>query len=276
MPSSQPQTDFRISETDFDQDTFTKAKSVDDYLPPAPDQGGEGSDGMPEPEEDPQPGFGGGTLEGMGAGTAGMSQDEALEETRKLMDMRQTAQSLAISFVADGTVSGYEKYNYKDWQFNLLVKAWAPIIQAKNLKVNPAIQILYAEGISTGPLFVLMFKNRKIRMENEDLRLQVQRLNREKMELQQAAAEGMPGNTMTAPKNVQIRKDIKTLWLVDDNGRFKYSTGKDAKTHNYRYIPDAERTDKPMLTKDNYTRLCKYNGQNKIDLIFKTGATHAG
>jgi hypothetical protein len=279
-PAQQPappplqQTDFRISEADFDSDTFAKAKTIDDYIQPlAPDDpGGEGRGTAPE-LDDPQPGFGGGSVEDMGGGSGvpSMDENEALAETRKLMDMRETGQALLISFVADGSAAGYQKYNYEPWQKDLLVRAWAPIIQSKNLRVNPYLQILYAEGISSGPLFVLMFKNRKIRMENEDLRRQVQQLNREKMQMQQATAAASPGNEVPPPRNVQIRSDIKTLWKVDDNGFFMHGTDK-ART----YIPEPQRKDKPVLTPDNYERLCKHNTKARIDLIFKTGVANAG
>lgn len=185
-----------------------------------------------------------------GKGREPLSESDAMKQTETLMDMRETAQSLALSYIAEGDLSRFEAYKYEPWQKRLLVEAWTPLIQQWGLRVNPFIKILYAEGISTGPIAMLAINNRKQRLRIEEQAQEISRLRNE--------------NSSLKTNNIvefKTRNDAKNLWLVDEAGYFQY-------TPAGKYIKKDERSEKPDLSPDNYKQLVKYNGKAEIDKIF--------
>ena len=181
-----------------------------------------------------------------------MDESEAMKQTRTLMDMRETAQSLGLSYIADGSLDGYERYKYETWQKNLLVEAWTPIIQSMGIRVNPWLKVLYAEGISTTPIAVLAFNNRKARLKIEQQAAYIRHLEHENANLK---------TTTPPPPSKPLRNDTKNQWAVDENGYFE-------NTIAGKYIPKATRKEKPDLTPEAYELLCKHNGKDFIDDVF--------
>lgn len=178
-----------------------------------------------------------------------MDESEAMKHTRTLMDMRETAQSLGLSYIADGSVEYYAKYKYEPWQKNLLIEAWAPLVQSMGLRVNPWIKVLYAEGISTTPLVMLSLNNRKQRIKIQEQAAVIADLQRQNSELR------------TAPVMQDLRADTKNQWKVDTDGFFEY-------TKAGTYIKIKDRKEKPELTPEGYELLCKHNGKDFIDKTF--------
>lgn len=214
-------------------------------------------------EDPPIAAFGGSEDPGaVAGGGSGMSEQDALKQTRTLMDMRETGQALLIAQIADGRLDGYKQYCYAPWQKDLLVEAWAPLVQSAGITVNPWIKVMYAEGISTGPLIVLTVKNRNLRMENDRLKAQIRKMEKRDPGEVKISGSDTVGSAIPAPPGVQTRYDIKTFWKVDDNGFFEYNIDK-------VYIPKPHRKVKPMLTPENYALLCKHNTKERIDRIYK-------
>lgn len=191
-----------------------------------------------------------------------MNEAEAQKEARTLMQMRETAQALGLSYLADGGVEGWEQFKYEPWQMQLLVEAWAPIVQGLNFRVNKYVRVLYAEGIASGPMVMTALKARSHRLENERLKEQLY-----EMQMQQMPAQRAPDNAIMQPAQAakpafdRMNYDSKRMWDVDANGFF--TQGADGK-----YIPQGKRREKPLLKPDIYQRLCKWNGKEKVDRIF--------
>lgn len=181
-----------------------------------------------------------------------MSESEALKHTRTLMDMRETLQGMGIAWFADGSVKDYHRYDYDSTGKNLLIEAWAPIIQQSGIRVNPFIKVVWAETVATGPLIALMVQNRKYRMDLEELQQRSARLQRENNALRNQAQAKQP----------EGRPDIKKYWTVDEAGFFDY--GLDGK-----YLLKNIRKERPDFS-DPVTvdLLRKYNGAEKVKEVF--------
>lgn len=236
---------------------------MDDHLPAEPEPGGTDPGSVdPVPEEPPVSAFGGTDPGALGGGAPAMTEQDAIKHTRTLMDMRETAQALIIAQIADGKMDEYKKYLYSPWQKELLIDAWAPLIQSAGLTVNPWVKVLYAEGVSTGPLVILTAKNRNLRLENEQLKARIRQMKAQESGEVKITATPAANTNIPAPSNLQTRYDIKTYWKVDDNGFFEFNIDKVR-------IPIPHRKVRPQLTPENYRLLCKHNTKERIDRIFK-------
>lgn len=260
MPSSQPSTPQQSSdsiplpspqpEPKPNNDSF----SVDDFLAGATTERKQSADTIVDAAtgETTQTGY----IEQAPA----MSEDDAMKETRKLMNMRESGQALGLCYIAEGKLDNNARYKYEPWAKDLLIEAWAPIIQESNLRVNKWIQIIYAEAMGTSPLFFMAFQTKKLRVENDRLREEIMQRNAND------AARAAGGYTQPFPANAnavwnRLNYDSEKKWGVDDQGYF--IEGKNG------FIKVADRKEKPQLTPDVYALLCKWNEKAKIDRIFE-------
>lgn len=176
-----------------------------------------------------------------------MTAEEAKSHTRTLIDMRDTVQSMALAFIGDGNFKQYQLYQYQEWQKRLLEDAYAPLISQYNLKVPMGVKILYAEAVTATPLFALAVQNRKYRLENEELKRQL-RKKKQKEAAQETAV---------------LRRDVATLWKIDENGFFTNRNDK-----KMTYIKAIDRTERPGLSAEEYALLCKHNSKDFVDKVF--------
>jgi hypothetical protein len=187
-----------------------------------------------------------------------MSIDESKKHTATLIDMRETIQSMGLALLSDGNVADYKQFNYAPWAKSLLVDAWHPIIQQYNLKVNPYVHILYAEGITAGPLIALALKNRKLRLKQEEQAEIIRRQNQKIAKLEEAANAA----EMQAETSVKsLRPDTKNQWKIDEKGFFEND-------RRGTYIKKPERKERAELTTESYPLLCKHNGKAFVDKVF--------
>lgn len=174
----------------------------------------------------------------------GMSDDEARRQTKMLIDFRNSAQSLGISWFSDGDLTNSQAYEYKDWQKNKLVEAWTPIVAQYNLRLSPWANVIMCEMICTGPLVGLAVQNRKLRKQIESLKAQLQK-----------SEEYRKSNEVEFKP---VRTDSKTAWTIDQNGYFQY-------TPKGTYLKKEERNEKPIPTPEAYELLVKHNGKEFVD-----------
>ncbi len=184
---------------------------------------------------------------GAAPGAEKMTEAEAKSHTRTLIDMRDTIQSMALAFIGDGTLKQYTLYQYQEWQKQLLEDAYSPLISKMGLKVPMGVKILYAESVTATPLFALAVQNRKYRLENEELKAKLRR------QKQKEAAQ----------KTAVLRRDVATLWKIDENGYFTNRADK-----KMSYITQKERTERPGLSDEEYRLLCQHNGKEFVDKVF--------
>ncbi|MBS1628835.1 MAG: hypothetical protein JST27_02140 [Bacteroidetes bacterium] len=59
----------------------------------------------------------------------------------------------------------------------------------------------------------------------------------------------------------RLNYDSKRMWDIDANGFFTQGAAG-------KYIPAAQRREKPLLKPEVYEKLCKWNGKEKVDRIF--------
>lgn len=175
-----------------------------------------------------------------------LSDREALDNTAVLMDLRETAQGYGLSLWVDGTFKNAEHYFYQPEEKARLVKAWSRVIGHYRVHVSPWVDVLFTEAVTTGPMLAVAFQARKYRMENEQMK---ERLR----QYEEPQADG---------RTVYSRNDTKTQWKIDENGYFEY-------TESNTYIPKKNRKMKPDLSQENYQLLCKHNGKEYVDEVFK-------
>lgn len=176
-----------------------------------------------------------------------LTDEEVRRNTKTLIDFRDNVQGYGISYISDGDLQHANLYQYSQWQKNKLVEAWMPIIAKTGLRISPWVDVLMAEVICTGPLVGLCLQNRKIRLENEQMKKKIVEMQANMSVLQHEYKDA--------------RTDSKNAWKVDGNGNFEY-------TPKGTYIKLNDRNEKPELTPANYTLLCKHNGKELIDKIF--------
>ncbi len=176
-----------------------------------------------------------------------MTEIEAENETAKWMRFRENLQAYGISWYADGSFAGAEKYTYKPHQFNQLVKAWSPVVQRANVRLPPMADIALAELMCTGPLIGLMNQNRKYRKELAAARAQNEQLKQQLSD------------------DLNKRRDAKYLWEIGENeiGDYGYFTRTPAGT----YLAKDKRTERPKLTPENIELLIKHNGKAAVDRL---------
>lgn len=182
-----------------------------------------------------------------GPGAEKMTEQEAKSHTRTLIDMRDTIQSMALAFIGDGNLKQYTLYKYQEWQKQLLEDAYSPLISKMGLKVPMGVKILYAEAVTATPLFALAVQNRKYRLENEELKAQLRRKKQKE----------------AAQKTAVLRRDVATLWKIDENGYFTNRNDK-----KMSYIKAADRNERPGLSDEEYRLLCQHNGKEFVDKVF--------
>ena len=176
--------------------------------------------------------------------------DLAKRNTEILVNFRDGLQSFGISIYADGDFKHYDLYQYEQWQKDRLVQAWLPIVQQMGITVSPWLDVIMAEVVCTGPLVGLAFSNRKYRMENERLK--------KELEASRATKESKISDAVISAD----RPDGKNAWTVDVDGFFHY-------TNKGTYLKKEGRVLRPKLTPENYEMLCKHNGKEYIDRVFK-------
>jgi hypothetical protein len=198
-----------------------------------------------------------------------MSDVDAESNTRTLMTMRETGQAVGLAYLAEGDIEPWERYKYKPFQFELLVKAWMPIVQSTGLKVNKWVNLLFWEGMATGPLAMTALKARQLRLENDRLKEQLYN-----MQVQQAARDFAAQNNGTGPAATaaqpqqgfnRMNYDSKRAWEVDNNGFFTHGWNGSA----LKYIEVPKRKEKPLLRPEVYEKLIQFNGKEVIVQIFK-------
>ncbi len=178
-----------------------------------------------------------------------MSDKEAWDNTETLFNLRETVQSYGLSYYVDGNFKYANQYDYDPEEKQRLIRAWSRVIGHYHIKVSPWVDVLMTEAVCTGPLVALAYNNRTQRIELDRQREEIQRLRSENERLQSRSAEP------------ELRKDTKTQWKVDENGRFEYTVAN-------TYIPKGSRHDKPELTPESYDLLVKHNGKEHIDKVF--------
>ena len=179
-----------------------------------------------------------------------MSEKEAWDNTEVLFNLRETVQSYGLAWYVDGNFRAASKYDYEAEEKQRLIRAWSRVIGHYRIKVSPWVDVVLTEAVCTGPLIALAYNNRQQRIELEIQRAEIARLRNENATLRNDVA---PAST---------RKDTKTQWKIDENGFFEYN---EANT----YIPKGKRKERPELTEENYALLCKHNGQEFVNEIFK-------
>lgn len=176
--------------------------------------------------------------------TEPVANTEAKATVKMLIDFRENIQSYIISYISDGNLNESEKYTYQPSQKNKLIEAWTPIIEKYKIRFSPWWNVIISEAICTGPLIALAAKNREYRLEIEKLRNKIKNEN---------SIEINTNNT---------RSDTKTAWKVDTNGYYEYSPQR-------VYIKKEDRTERPVINEETYELLCRHNGKEYIDNIFK-------
>ncbi len=182
-----------------------------------------------------------------GPGAEKMTEQEAKSHTRTLIDMRDTVQAMALAFIGDGNFKQYTLYQYQEWQKQILEDAYSPLISKMGLKVPMGVKILYAEAVTATPLFALAVQNRKYRLENEELKAKLRRQKQKEK----------------AESTAVLRRDVATLWKIDENGYFINRNDK-----KMSYIKATERTERPGLSDEEYRLLCQHNGKEFVDKVF--------
>lgn len=183
-----------------------------------------------------------------------------LDDTALMMDVREMAQAAGLAWLSDGFSAIAEKhklYLYTPDQKSMLVEAWAPTIQKSGIKVSPALKIMMAEAICSGPIVALAYQNRTYRLQVEELQAEIARRDKK---LQQ----DLPLNLYNAVSKASSRQDNKNAWTLDANGLFKYDP--DGKSTSYLAVE--KRKQRPRIP-DDYEQLCKYNGKEKVHEILK-------
>lgn len=181
---------------------------------------------------------------------AAMTDIQARAQTKTLIEFRDGVQSFGISWFSDGNLSNAPMYQYKDWQKNKLIDAWTPIVSEYNLKLSPWANVIMTELICTAPMVGLAFQNRKLRIENEKLKAQLQQ------------SETFRESATAAGDYKDVRTDSKTKWTIDVDGYFTH-------TPKGNYIGKPERSEKPQPTPENYELLVKHNGKEFVDKALK-------
>ena len=177
---------------------------------------------------------------------------QSMDDTAFFMEARELAQAAGLAWMSDGFYKIPEKhkqYMYSPDQKAMLVDAWAPVIQKAGIKASPVMKILIAEGMCSGPIVGLAIQNRQYRMENEELKAKVakmERQNQTQSQVQQSRSE---------------RKDNKNAWTIDQNGFFTYAP--DGKSTNYLSIDKRNKKPKP----GDYDQLVKWNGKDLVHEI---------
>ena len=182
---------------------------------------------------------------------AELTDAEALENTRILMDMRESGQAFGLAYYVEGSVNSWEKFLYSQPQKNNLIRAWSKIIAKNNISVSPWFDVIQAELFATGPLVATAISARNERLAHERTKEELRKSQAKKEEYERQARSAEP-----------TRRDTLKQWEVDDNGCFTH-------TVTNPYIKIDKRAEKPRLTKENYEMLIKHNGKEKIDRVFK-------
>lgn len=182
---------------------------------------------------------------------AELTDAEALENTRILMDMRESGQAFGLAYYVEGSVNSYEKFLYSQPQKNNLIRAWSKIVAKNNIRVNPWFDVIQAELFATGPLVAAAVAARNERLAHERTKAELRKSQAKNEEYERQARSAEP-----------TRRDTIKQWEVDDNGFFTHAA-------TNAYIRIENRIEKPRLTKENYDMLVKHNGREKIDRIFK-------
>lgn len=184
-----------------------------------------------------------------------MSPEAAKAQTETFIRGRDIIQQRALSFIAKQP-DDFKKFALDSWEFTWLVDVYSEYVGVLG-KIPAWINILIAEICIMVPKVQTAWGMRKLVEENKRL---TQELSREK-------AKSRPAKAPTKTTGKQ-RPDTKRAWEVDENGYFKYPP-------QGRYLKKGKRTVKPKLTQDNYKLLCKHNGKETIDKIFKINADAA-
>ena len=181
-----------------------------------------------------------------------------LDDTSMLMDVREMAQAIGLSWYSDGfdaIAEKHKQYKYSEAQKSMLVEAWAPVIQKSGIKVSPALKILMVEGMCSGPLLALAHQNRTYRQELEEAKAKIA-----KMEMERNNESAAASATSTVSSN---RMDNKNAWTITQDGYFQFGE----KGRSSDYLSKDKLKDRPNL-KTDYDQLVKWNGKELVHQVF--------
>lgn len=164
-----------------------------------------------------------------------------------LMRGRDMLQAHALAILAKQPKE-YKQFKLESWEFEMLCDAYAETVASIG-HIPPWINIVIAEAVIMIPKVVSVFDLRKKNQKLKEQKAEILALRAEKAALEKAVKSAS-------------RKDVATLWKVDENGYFMYLP-------NSQYLKADLRSEKPDLTPENYEQLVKYNGEEYIKKVFK-------
>lgn len=183
-----------------------------------------------------------------------------MDDTSMLMDVREMAQAIGLSWYSDGfdaIAEKHKQYKYSEAQKSMLVEAWAPVIQKSGIKVSPALKILMVEGMCSGPLLALAHQNRTYRQELEEA---IAKIAKMEMEMKQSAESAEKVSPSSVSSN---RMDNKNAWTITQDGYFQFGE----KGRSSDYLSKDKLKDRPNL-KTDYDQLVKWNGKDLVHQVF--------
>lgn len=230
-----PEVNSEISVSDFLEDTFSTAKVDAETL--AEQQAAENAD---IPNENYYAGPELSTEEKQ-------TPEQIKSQTASLIKGRDMLQQRALAYLAKSPKE-YKKFALESHEFEWLCEVYGEYVGLLG-KIPDWINIVIAELCIMIPKIQNAWGMRQLVDENNRLKQEVKKLKAKDKK-----------NGVIQPDQAE-RNDTKTLWMVDRKGYFKYHFNND-------FIREADRTEKPLLTPENYEKLCRHNGKESIDKIF--------
>ena len=185
-----------------------------------------------------------------------ISEQTAHDNTKTLIEIRENLQAFGLSYLSEGNIKGFQDYKYKQWEKDLLIDAWRPIVQNMNITVSPWIKVAYSEAIATTPLVNLAMKNRKLRLQNEQYKAEIEQL-KNNLNTEEYEAKIMP-----LTSNTERNPDNKNAWVIDSEGYYTYNA------KGNKYFKKEDRKEKCVINPEILPKLIEVNSKETIEKEF--------